>query len=87
MLSTLFLVMARFSDGTDRAAVNAFSAGPVGEKEAVSPMIRIGPGCRFNGDSGDDRSRPQSFPFLGDQPVAQTERAQAGRMGGMAFRP
>ena len=87
MFPAFFFVMARFRDGTGGAAVNAFSAGPVGEKEAVSPMIRIGPRGRDNGNSGDDRSRPQGFPLLGDQPIAQTERAQARRMGGMAFRP
>ena len=87
MLPTLFFVMARFSDGTNRAAVNAFSAGPFGKKEAVGPMIGIGPWCWFNGYPGNDRSRPQGFPFLGDQSVAQTERAQTGRMGGMALRP
>ena len=87
MLSTLFLVMTGLSDGTDRASVNAFTAGPLGEKEAVSPMIGIGSRCGCNGYLGDDRPCPQGFPFLGDQSVAQAEGPQTGRMGGMALRP
>ena len=87
MLPTLFFVMPGFSDGMNRAPVNAFSAGPFSEKEAIGPMIRIRPWRWLNGYPGDYRSRPQGFAFCGDQSVAQTERAQTGRMGGMALRP
>ena len=87
MLPTLFFVMARFSDGPDRAPVNAFAAGPFSEKEAISPMIGVRPRCGFNEDFGDDRPGSKGFAFLGDQSVTQTECAQTGRMGGMAFRP
>ena len=40
MLPTFFFVMARFSDGPDRAPVNAFSTGPFSEKRGNRPDDR-----------------------------------------------
>ena len=87
MLPALLLVVAGLSNSAGRTAVNAFAAGPISEKKTISPMICIGPRGRFNGYFGYDRSRSHGFALGGDEPVTQTESAQAGRMSGMAFRP
>lgn len=87
MLPALLLVVAGLGDRPHRATINAFAAGSIIEKEAIGPVVRIRPGSRFNGYLGHYRSNPHGFSLCGDQPVAQTESAQTGRMGGMAFGP
>ena len=70
VLPTLLLVVAVFGNGADRAAINTFAAGPIGKKEAIGPMVGIGPRCRFDGYFGHYRSNPHGFTPRGDQPVA-----------------
>lgn len=46
--------MAFLSDGSYRAAFNAFSAGSICVEEAVGVMVVVWSGGRWNGDPGDD---------------------------------
>ncbi len=87
VLSTLLLVVALLGNRTDRAAINTFTASPIGKKEAIGPVIGIGPGRWFDGYFGHHRSNPHGFAPRSDQPITQTESAQTGCVGRMAFRP
>ena len=87
VLSALLFVVAGLGNRTDRAAINTFAASSIIEIKAIGPVVSIRPGSRFNGYLGHYRSNPHGFALCGDEPIAQTESAQTGRMGGMAFGP
>ncbi len=87
VLPTLLFVVAFFGNRTDRATINALATSSICKKQAIGSVVGIWPRRRRNGHLGDDRSDPHGFALGGDQPVAQTESAQTGGIGGMAFRP
>jgi len=73
MLPAFLLVVAEFANCPDRTPINAFAAGPVSEKEAISPVVGIRARSRFNGYPGDHRTHPHGFALCGDETVAQAE--------------
>lgn len=87
MLPTLLFVMAGLADGPDRTTVDAFAAAPIGEEEAIGPVVRVWPRGRLDRYLCDHRSCAHGLALGGDQTVTQAEGAQAGGMSGMALGP
>jgi hypothetical protein len=73
VLSALLLIVAGLGNRTGRATIDAFAASSIGEKQAISAVVRIRPGSRLNRYLGHYRSNPHGFAPCGDEPVAQTE--------------
>ena len=76
-----------FGQSAHGASVHTLSARAMRIKQAIGVMVIVGARRGGNLYRGDYRPATHRFSNRSNKPVAKAESAQAGRIGGMAFRP
>ena len=85
VLTAGFLVVAGSSKRPNRAAVNAFAAGPIHKERTPCKVVVIERDRRLGVCFCHNRPSSHGFAFRGDQSIAKPKGTKACSMGCMAF--